>query len=315
MKSIHHFVFFIALIVILSAHRCKAQSPEDSPTPARKLDAQLQDYAYRAFINPHTGVPYDGEVPSNLTGIKIAALRLRSGSLRLRGFQRYKEFDIPVGVLVQPYVERLAFVYHSLGNWSSLYYPLPGFTYLAPVLGLLAYDAENLSATNLPELNFVSSDLPITINFTNASPVPSGLVARCVWFDLDGVPQFRDLVSSNVCSTYRRGHFSIVVNSTGFAPSSAPGVFPGPGPQQNHHKSSSKVWKITGGIVGGFVALVLLVLLGAWVGRYTHDRKVTEMEHRAAIGETLHMTRVGNTQAPVASGARTQPVLENEYVA
>ncbi|MCD7448547.1 hypothetical protein HAX54_044151 [Datura stramonium] len=39
------------------------------------LDSVLQDYAFRAFVRPRTGIPYDGNVPLNFTGIKVAALR------------------------------------------------------------------------------------------------------------------------------------------------------------------------------------------------------------------------------------------------
>ncbi|KAK4370280.1 hypothetical protein RND71_009755 [Anisodus tanguticus] len=49
---------------------------------ARLLDSVLQDYAFRAFVRPRTGIPYDGNVPSNFTGINVVVLRLRSGSMR-----------------------------------------------------------------------------------------------------------------------------------------------------------------------------------------------------------------------------------------
>ncbi|XP_010922801.1 uncharacterized protein [Elaeis guineensis] len=305
MDSIQHFMIILLLIGILSAYQYKAQSTGGSMTSARSLDALLQDYAYRAFVRPRTGTPYDGQVPSNLTGIKIAALRLRSGSLYKRGVPMYKEFQIPTGVIVQPYVKRLALVYQNLGTLSSNYYKLPGFTYLTPVLGLLAYDAANLSATNLPELTVVVLKSPILINFTNVTAVPG---ARCVHFNLDGLPVFGDLVSSNICSTRQQGHFSIVVNASMIAPPPAPS----PG-HAKHNKS--KVWKIVGAVVGGFIALVLLALLVAWMVRYRQKRKMAEMERHADVGEALQMARVGNTQAPVALGTRTQPVLENEYVA
>jgi len=315
----HHVLILVAFVTILCACQCKAQSPNPSTTSSRQLDSLLQAYAYLAFDHhPHTGTIYDAAVPSNLTGIKLAVVRLRSGSLRTRGVKSYKEFQIPSGVIIQPYVTRLAFVYHNLGNWSSVYYPLPGFTYLAPVLGLLAYRAANLTATNLNELDVVASKLPISIKFTDVKSVPSGLTAQCVLFDLDGLPEFRDLASDNVCSTYSQGHFSIVVNSTGLAPSPAPspgpspGLVPGPGGGKSH---KSGTWKIVAGVVGGFVGLVLLALLVAWILRYRKNKKVAEMEQRAELGESLQMSRVGATQAPVASGTRTQPVLESEYVA
>ncbi|KAL6335887.1 hypothetical protein AAG906_003512 [Vitis piasezkii] len=272
---------------------------------ARALDALLQDYAYQAFkaLNkPKTGIPYDGAVPLNLTGIGISALRLRSGSLRSRGVTMYKEFEIPRGVVVTPYVERLIFVYQNLGNLSSVYYPLPGYAYLAPVLGLLPYDASNLSATNLPELHINASDKPISIKFQGVSSVPAGSVAKCVWFDLDGFPNF-----SNA-----QGHFGIVVESNAPAPSPPPSVVPSP--SGGEKGGASKVGIIVGSVVGGLALLVLLAFLVLWLRKYKRRKKMQQMEKAAEVGEALRMTSVGNTKAPAAMVTRTQPIIENEYM-
>lgn len=300
---------------------------------SRSLDALLQDYAYRAFVKPRTGTPYDGNVPSNLTGIKVSALRLRSGSLKSKGVESYKEFDIPTGVVVQPYVERLVLVYQNLGNWSDFYYRLPDYSFLTPVLGLLAYDASNLSAKDLPELDIRASDKPILIKFSQVNSVPDGSSAMCVWFDLDKFPEFSNLTSGNVCSTMRQGHFAIV--GKGIAPAPSPAPFFAPvsppltsPPQLNtppagggagggrggKDKNKSKVWIIVGSVVGGFALLVLLGLLAICLRRYKHKNKMQQMEKAAEAGEALHMASVGNTRAPVAMGTRTQPMLENEYV-
>lgn len=77
----------------------------------------------------------------------------------------FKEFEIPKGVRDEPHVERLVWVYQNLGNWSKVYYPLSGYTYLAPVLGLLAYDASDLIAKNLPELSIRATGEPYPLNF------------------------------------------------------------------------------------------------------------------------------------------------------
>ncbi|XP_010256196.1 PREDICTED: uncharacterized protein LOC104596628 [Nelumbo nucifera] len=299
----------------------RAQLPVDKERAARSLDALLQDYAYRAFPSVHlrTGKLYDGEPPSNLTGIKISAMRLRSGSLRTRGVSRFKEFEIPTGVAVQPYVERLVLVYHNLGNWSLVYYPLPGYTYLAPVVGLLAYDALNLSATNLPTLDITALDDPISINFSEVKSAPSGYTAKCIWFNLQGLTEFSNVTSNNICSTKKQGHFSIVVEYTAppsLAPESPPtGGGPNEGPgKRGNGKGKSKVWKIVGSALGGFALLVLLALLVLWVRRYKHRKRMDRMEKAAEAGEALQMASIGNTRAPVAMGTRTQPVLENEYV-
>ncbi|KAJ0088128.1 hypothetical protein Patl1_31615 [Pistacia atlantica] len=285
---------------------------------ARALDALLQDYAYRAFARPKTGVTYDGFVPSNLTGIQIAAMRLRSGSLRNRGVQTYKEFHIPIGVIEQPYVERLVLVHQNLGNWSNTYYPLPGYSYLAPVLGLLAYDAVNLSAKNLPELDIRASADPISIRFQDImSEAPEGSVPKCVWFDLHGLTNFSNVASGNTCLTVEQGHFSIVVES--IAPSPSPvSPIPPPGgggaPKGEGKKSNSKVWIIVGSVLGGLALLGLLAFLIIWVRKYKHRKKMQQMEKAADLGEALRMTPVGETKAPAATVTRTQPTLENEYV-
>lgn len=147
----------LLLLLLLTTATPPVAAQPPSPSSARALDAALQDYAFRALsARPRTGMVYNATVPGNLTGIAASALRLRSGSLRRRGFAGYFQFAVPPGVVVQPHVERAVLVYHDLGSWSDRYYPLPpGYTYLAPVLGLLAYDAANLSAVGLPELGIV----------------------------------------------------------------------------------------------------------------------------------------------------------------
>ncbi|WMV34502.1 hypothetical protein MTR67_027887 [Solanum verrucosum] len=298
-----------AIILFLTASNAEFSS--------RLLDSVLQDYAFRAFVRPRTGIPYDGNVPFNYTGIKVSALRLRSGSMRRRGVSRYKEFQIPIGVLEQPYVERLILVYHNLANWSDLYYPLPGHIHLTPVLGILTYDASNLSATNLPELDIRASKNPILVNFSSVvRPVPMGLSPKCVCFNLDGAVEFDNILNGNVCKTTKQGHFSIVVEFTTAAePEPEPEPEPASGGGTNGHKSGGrKNWVIFGSVVGGFVALVFLVLLIACLNKYDKKKKIDRMEEAADRGVPLLMTKIGNTKAPIASETRTRPSLENEYL-
>ncbi|CAA6654574.1 unnamed protein product [Spirodela intermedia] len=160
-------------------------------------------------------------------------MRLRSGSFRFRGYKSFNEFEIP----------RLALVYQNLGNLSSLYYRLPGYTLVAPVLGLLAYDATNLSATNLPELDMAASLEPISVRFGGISR-PSGITAKCVVFNLDGSIGLNDSTPDNVCKTYRQGHFSIVVDSADLAPSPSPSLTPprSKGPTCRGSGKSSDLW-------------------------------------------------------------------------
>lgn len=269
---------------------------------AQALDSLLQDYAYRAFVHPRTGRIYDGHVPSNLTGIQVAALRLRSGSLYRRG-AKYKEFNLSDGVFVTPYVERLVLVYQNLGNRSEVYYPLDGYTFLAPVLGLLAYDASNLSAKNLPELNFRATRTPISIEFPNVDPAPSGIVPTCVRLDPNGSLSFNNVTSNNKCTAVEQGHFSIVMKY----------ISPPP-PVSREEEDNTKVWIIVGSVVGGIAVLALAALLVLWARKFQQKKRMRKMERAAEVGEALHMTLVGNTKAPAAMVTRTQPVLESEYV-
>ncbi|RCV36250.1 hypothetical protein SETIT_7G303500v2 [Setaria italica] len=288
----------LQLLLLATSSGVAAQSQPLSP--ARILDATLQDYAYRAFVRPRTG-------------IAVSADLLSIGSLRRKGFADYLQFGIPPA-----HVERVVLVYHNLGNSSDRYYPLPGYTYLAPVLGLLVYDAANLSAVGLQELDIIASGSPISVTFSDVRSVPAGSAApRCVVFDLNGVPQFRDLEATNLCSTYHQGHISIVVNSSEIAPAPAPpGTISPPIPTEGgHKKGSSKAWKIAVSVVGAAVALGLLAALLLCLVRYKRDKKLEVMERNAEVGETLRMAQVGRTQAPVALGTRTQPVIENDYAA
>lgn len=288
-----------------------SQLADFSMGAARALDALLQDYAYHAFDRPRitTGVIYDANIPLNLTGIKVSGLRLRSGSLRTHGFKMYKEFQIPVGVVEQPYVERLVLVYQNLANYSTKYYNLSGYMYLAPVLGLLAYDASNLSATNLPELDIKASGQPISISFSDVKPLPVGSSAKCVSIDLQGSLNFSNVLSDNTCTTFQQGHFSIVTES--IAPSPAP-----VSPPIIHHKgkkNKSRVWIIVGSIVGGLILMFLLGLVIVCARKYKRKKKMQQMERATEVGESLQMTKVGSTKAPAATVTRTQPTLETEY--
>ncbi|QCE12149.1 uncharacterized protein LOC114185537 [Vigna unguiculata] len=300
-------------------------SPGSSSTreEARALDALLQQYAYRALVNPKTGIIYNAtNLPSNLSGIEVAALRLRSGSLRRKGFQPYNEFEIPMGLIGRPYVERLVLVYQNLGSRSSRYYPLTDYTYLAPVLGLLAYDGSNLSASNLSEIDIDASDGPILVKFRTVKSVPHGAVAKCVWFDLQGSSNFSDVTADNTCSSFQQGHFSIVVKSPAPSPAPAPAPptpasppkkRPSPSAQGKGEKDNKKVWIIVGSVVGGLVLLVLLSLLVLWMRKYKQKKKMQQMERAAELGEPLQMASIGDTKAPAATVTRTQPTLEHEY--
>ncbi|XP_027337938.1 uncharacterized protein LOC113851608 [Abrus precatorius] len=307
------FLALFSLLLLLFLPLSSSQLLPDTGISSRTLDAILQDCAFKAFSRPKTGVPYDAQVPRNLTGVRVSAMRLRSGSLRTRGVESYKEFQIPIGVVEQPYVERLVLVYHNLGNWSEKFYPLPGYSYLAPILGLMSYSGAKLSAYELPELDIRASDNPILIKFNDVKKAPSGSVPKCVYFDLHGSVQFDILVHGNVCSTFQQGHFSIVVESN--APSPAPAAVAVAADVGGYSgKNKSKVWIIVASLVGGCILLIMLSLLVGKVRRTKQGMKIQQLEWVAESNETLHMASIGGTKAPLAVGTRTRPTIENDYI-
>ncbi|KAK7305568.1 hypothetical protein VNO77_43474 [Canavalia gladiata] len=307
------FLALLSLPLLLSLPFSSSQLSPDTGISSRTLDAILQDWAFKAFLRPKTGVPYDAQVPRSLKGVRVSAMRLRSGSLRTRGVESYKEFQIPIGVFEQPYVERLVLVYHNLGNWSEKFYPLPGYSYLAPVLGLMSYSGSNLSASELPELDIRASEKPILIKFHDVKPASSGSVPKCVYFDLHGSVQFDILLHGNVCSTFQQGHFSIVVES--IAPSPAPAaVAVAADVGGNGGKNKSLVWIIVTSVVVGCLLFIMLSLLVAKVRRTKRGMKIQQLEWVAETNETLQMTSIGGTKAPLAVGTRTRPTIENDYI-
>lgn len=296
------------------------------------LDNVLQKYAYKALVHPKTGIIYDAQVPSNMSGIKVTAVRLRSGSLRSRGIL-YNEFDVPPGIVAKPYVHRLVLVYHNLGNWSSNYCSNLGFGFklVAPILGLLAYDYSNFSSGNIEEIDIFATKKPISITFTSAV-FPRALTPMCIWFHLNGTASVSNVSSyPNVCTTYNQGHFSLVVESlvpapapftaptqvSGFAPpplKQVPNSIPHMAAEIPKKLKTSTLRAALGPFLGGFTVLGMMGLLGYWLIRRREMSMITKLENQADKGEALQTALIGNSRAPVAPGVRTQPMLESENV-
>lgn len=288
---------------------------EESPKfSARALDSLLQNRAFKSLSNPRTGVIYPGLVPTNLTGIGISALRLRSGSLRRRGFKNYSQISIPIGVIEQPYVERLVLVYHDLRNWSTLYYPLPGFVYLAPLLGLLTYDGSNLSADYVPELDIRTTKDPILVEFNGLEFVPYEGSPKCVYFGLDGSVEFDNVMNGNFCAVTKQGHFGIVVEYV--APSPSPTVEPPTSSGDDYTKMSKRriyecIWVVIVSVIGGGIFVGVLVL---YVRKCRQRKKIKGLDRIAQGGVALGTKEVmGVSRVPMAMGTRTKPVLENRW--
>ncbi|KAJ0547642.1 hypothetical protein HanRHA438_Chr08g0359241 [Helianthus annuus] len=314
---------FPSFSTILILFLTKIPSFPSQPTPfsSRLLDSTLQDHAFQSF--PHhrskTGTIYTGNVPANLTGITISALRLRSGSLRKRGYNGYKEFNIPKGIVENPYVKRVILVYHNLGNWSQVYYPLPGFLYLTPVVGLLGYNADNMTAKGLSELDLRAPEDPIVIKFETLKVLGNGYSPVCVFFDLFGGVVFDHVLNGSVCSCVTQGHVGIVVeNSPAPVPSPAPEHVPeypiAGGDGGGGRGGRNRGWWVGGSVAGGVLLAALVVVLVLWVRWCRGTKRIEKMTVAADRGVPLAVAAVGRAEVPVAMSTRTKPILESEYV-
>ncbi|XP_022859356.1 uncharacterized protein LOC111380110 [Olea europaea var. sylvestris] len=201
-------------------------------------------------------------------------------------------FDIPTRILPWPFSRRVDLVYQNLGNWSTLYYNVSNYTFVAPVLGLLAYDSSTRSPHyDLIELNLMG-DNPIVVRFPNVS-LSVGM--KCVRFSTNGTVQLSNVTGNNSCMARGHGHFSIVVPS-----------------RPSDEMTKERVWKWwVIGFAGGIVGLILLLVVVIMVYKLIKGGKIKKMERQSERNEVLDTIWIGRSRMPSASGIRTQPELES----
>ncbi|GFP91455.1 hypothetical protein PHJA_001289500 [Phtheirospermum japonicum] len=265
-------------------------------TPQTSLNSFLYNYALRNIVlRPRTGQLYNVSLPANFSGIEISIIRLRTHSLWQKGLN-LSTFQIPPRTLPWPFTNRVDFLYQNLGNWSTFYYNVPNYTFVAPVIGLVAYDANTSSMERgLIELNLTRDD-PIIVRFQNMLLDSDGRM-KCVRFGTNGTLEFTELTLGSSCVARGHGHFSVVV------------------PRQNEEKREFKFkWWIVGIVIGGVVGLILVILIGVLVYKFIKWKKVWKMEKHSGESEALGAIWIGNSKMPTASGIRTQPSFEDSYV-
>ncbi|MCD7466770.1 hypothetical protein HAX54_003775 [Datura stramonium] len=299
-------IFWFLIFVVIGSESINSESSAQS-----SLDSLLQEYAFKGLAWPRTktGTVYEGSVPTNLTGIKISALMLIRESLKWRGYGYYHEFLIPTGIIEEPYVTRIVLVYQNLGNWSSIYYPLPvGYIYQTPVLGILAYDALDMCAKNKQELQIHALENPIDIRFSNVQAEPEGsLSLKCVYFSMNNSIEFGDVTNGNVCSTRKQGHFAIVAEVK-VAPSPAPS---GDGNNNNNNNQLSyEVWTISLGFLGFAFLGVLFVVAQKFI---LVERRSMILEDSAAIIVPLLGATIEQTEVPIPEDAVSRSSPANDY--
>lgn len=254
------------------------------------LNSFLYDYAYKKIPRPRAGELFDVIPPSNLSGMEVSIVRLTTRSLWMYG-ARYRTFAIPPRILPWPYTNRIDIMYQNLGNWSSYYYSVPNYTFIAPVIGFLAYDSNRRSMNNgLIELKTQGND-PFIVKFPS---IHSDMSMKCVRFDSNGSLEFSSVTVESSCVVRDQGHFSVVI-------------------PYKASKDEARKWWIMGiaaGVVGLMIVLVIGIVGYKWITRI----KMKKMERESERSEALDTIWIGRSRMPYASGIRTQPVLESSYL-
>lgn len=257
------------------------------------LDSFIQESAFKALVRhrPHTGALYKAMLPSNLSGMEVAVIRLRSKTLWRKGVN-VSNFHIPPRTVSIPHVKRLTIVYHNLGNWSSSYYNVPGYSLVTSVVGFLVFDASNVGAKSARNISLgLMEEEAITVSFPGLV-LPRGMIsaAKCVAFGSNGTIDISGMISPNVCYGSDQGHFSVVVGL----------------------ERKQKPWYlwVTGTVLGCGV-LVLVAYSVVVVGRRLKTKEIESMEKHAEDAEILDNRWIGSSKLPSATITRTQPDLEN----
>ncbi|KAM1143275.1 hypothetical protein FF1_032237 [Malus domestica] len=299
--------FYLTLVVLSFICVAFTKSEAQKIQSARLLDLLIRDVTFKAYdTRIRTGTLHTVNLPANFSGIIVDTARYRCGSLRRYGAQ-VKEFHLGTGVSVHPCAERVMVVRQNLGyNWSSIYYAnydLSGYQLVSPILGLLAYNAgTDVNFSNPFELGIEAGEKPISIDFKNITRVNNELGTRplCASFEGDGKVTLARETKPYICVAKRHGHFGLVIEK--------------PIPVQLRKRVSQ--WKIAvGSSVGSALGAFLLgLLLVAMLVKVKKQSRMVEMERRAYEEEALQVSMVGHVRAPTASGTRTTPAIEHEYI-
>ncbi|ONI07305.1 hypothetical protein PRUPE_5G112200 [Prunus persica] len=284
--SINCLCFFFTFL-LSSCLCCLCNSTSDS------LDGFARDLAFKALSErrAHTGVLYKAILPANLSGMEVSVVRLRSRRLWNRGAANFSCFQIPSRTMPMPHVKRLALVHQNLGNWSSHYYTLPGYSLVSSVVGFMVYDASNTSYNSTTKLSLKTMGKPILVQFPNVT-LDQGTIskAKCASFATNGTISLTEMRHPGVCYATEQGHFSIVL-------------------RLKRKRSLKFLW-----VVGFVLASPMIVLVG-YVGMASLKRlkakKIQVMEKQAEEDLVLENRWVLGSKMPSAAVTRTLPALEN----
>ncbi|KAG6749586.1 hypothetical protein D5086_025988 [Populus alba] len=285
-RSWHIFPLFFLLIS--PVHGLTSYDPES-------LDVLIHQYAMKAQAKKRTGTSLKVPLPANFSGMEVSVVRLRSGHFWERG-ANFTSFFIPPRITPFPFVKRLSIVYQNLGNWSTLYYRVPDYSLVAPVVGFMAYDASNVSALGNEALKFNVLGDPISIKFPNLMTKGDPKILKCVELGPDGLVHFRNITNENTCMTQGDGHFSVAVKNS-----------------EVDKNNRVWIWWVIG-FGAAILAFVLLGVIGFTTFKLVRSGRFREMEAESENAVALDTTSIGRSRIPSSSMVRTQPALEQDYV-
>lgn len=284
----------LTIFIMLSALMLFKNVESSQNSSQDSLNSFLHSYALAAIPKPRTGRPYEVSLPANFSGAGVSFLRLRTNRLWKDGANLSSVEIPPTAALPSPFTRRVDLVYQNLGNWSTSYYNVPNYTFVAPVIGLLAYDA---GPAGLGLGLDVKGESSITVNFDGVSRQYDVGMLRCVWFAADGTWRFSNVSGGgSSCEGRSHGHFSIVA----------------PRSRGRKKKAALKWWMV--GVPGGAVAAALIAFLGIFLWKICRWRRERKMERNSERSEGLNTVWIGSSRMPTASGIRTQPNLETSYI-
>ncbi|XP_020097315.1 uncharacterized protein LOC109716344 [Ananas comosus] len=285
--SILFFFFFFLLSFAQTAHR---NASFDS------LDSVIRDHAFETILTRRSGQLYQVPLPSNLSGIEASTVRLRGSYLWSSGANS-TSFHIPPRTSAVPFAKRLVLVFENFGNFSASYFSVPlNHTLATLVLGLLAYDASNLTSGATTELKFevLGDSISITFHEFKLPERMNNVTAKCASFGPNRSVRIHDLASENTCTATSTGHFAIVVSSDIRRPEG--------------RERGGVVLVIACGV--GAVGLVLVGLVGILgLVKLRRDKK-REREIEEG-GEGLGVVWVRRSKMPCATMVRTQAIIED----
>ncbi|XP_050250716.1 uncharacterized protein LOC126697677 [Quercus robur] len=280
------------ILLILTLYSCSFVNGSDS-FGNDSLDASLQEFAFKTLVRhrPLTGALYKAVLPTNLSSTEVSIVRVRSNTLWNKG-ANFSIIHIPSRTMSVPHVKRLAIVYQNLGNLSSHYYGMPGYSLITPVVGFMVFDASNVSDKSVRKLNLSTMGKPILINFSSLTPSGDMISKRrCIAFNGNGTVNLSEMKLSGFCHFRDQGHFSV-------------------GVPLESKQSRWYLWVV--GFVLGIPGIVLMGYAGMVSARILKTKKIQVMERQADEDLILESRWVGSSKMPSAAVTRTQPVLENE---